>query len=103
MITAFLAAALVQSAAIDSQRDKFIACLEAAARGAKAQSTPADAIEAHLRGSCATVEESFKAALVAFDVKNKVGRKQAAADAQLQADEFVTGSVDQYKAVLARK
>ena len=36
------------------------------------------------------------------DLKNKVARKQASADAQLQADDFVTSSVSQYKAALAR-
>ena len=103
MISAVLIAALVQSAAINNQRDNFISCLDAAVAAAKTQKMPADAIEPHLRQTCAAVEASFKASLIAFDVKNKVARKQAAADAQVQADDFVTTSVDHYKAVLARK
>lgn len=103
MMTAIFVATLVQSAAINSQRDKFISCIEAAAQGATAQKMAAEAIEAHLRQTCASAETSFKASLVAFDLKNKVARKQAVADAQLQADDFVTSSVDQYKAVLAKK
>ena len=103
MITALLIAVLVQSAAINSQRDKFIACLDGAAQGATARKMPVGEIEPHLRQICAASEDSFKSSLVAFDMKNKVGRKQAVADAQLQADEFVAGSVDRYKSVLARK
>jgi len=101
MITAVLVAALVQSAAINNQRDAFLTCLENTARSAKAQKMAADAIEPHLRQTCAATEASFKAALVAFDIKNKVARKQATADAQLQVDDFVSGSAAQYKAVLA--
>ena len=103
MLSAMLIAALVQSAAINNQRDKFISCLEAAAATAKAQKMPADAFEPHLRQTCAAAETSFKASLIAFDMKNKVARKQATADAQLQADDFVISAVDNYKAVLARK
>ena len=97
MISAILAAALVQSAAINSQRDKYISCLDAAEASAKAQKMPVDAFEAHLRQTCAAAETSFKASLIAFDMKNKVARKQATADAQLQADDFVVGSVYRYK------
>jgi hypothetical protein len=103
MFSAILIAALVQSAAINSQRDKFISCLEGAEATAKAQKMPAEALEPHLRLTCAAAETSFKASLIAFDMKNKVARKQATSDAQLQADEFVASTVDNYKAVLARK
>ena len=102
MISAMLIVALVQSAAINSQRDKYISCLDAAAATAKTQKMPADTFEPHLRQTCADAETSFKAALIAFDMKNKVSRKQATADAQLQADDFVISSVDQYKKTLAR-
>ncbi len=102
MISAMLVAALLQSAAINTQRDNFISCLEGAAATAKTQKITAEAIEPHLRQACAAAETSFKAALVAFDVKNKVGRKQATADAQVQADDFVTSSVADYKKKLGR-
>ena len=102
MITAVLIAVLVQSAAINTQRDGFISCLEQAETSAKTQKMAPDALEAHLRLTCAAAEAKFKAALVAFDLKNKVARKQASADAQLQADDFVTNSVSHYKAALAR-
>ena len=97
MITAIMVAVLVQSAAINSQRDKFISCLNSAVAAAKTQKMLPDALEPHLRQTCAASETSFEASLIAFDMKNKVSRKQATADAQLQTDDFVTNSVDQYK------
>ena len=103
MITAMLVAALLQSTSINTQRDSFISCLETAAATAKTQKIAAEAFEPHLRQTCAAAEASFKSAMIAFDVKNKVGRKKAAADAQMQADDFVTSSVDRYKAAVARK
>ena len=97
MITAIMVAVLVQSAAINSQRDRFISCLDSAVAAAKEQKMLPAALEPHLRQTCAASEASFKASLIAFDMKNKVSRKQAAADAQLQAADFVINSVDQYK------
>jgi hypothetical protein len=97
MITVMLAALFVQSAAINSQRDGFIACLDRAAAEAKAQKIMPEAIEPHLRSTCAASQASFEGSLIAFDVKNKVGRKQAAADAKLQIDDFVSSSVERYK------
>lgn len=103
MITAAIIAALVQSAAINSQRDEYLACLKTGLESAKTQKMPADAYEAYLRQNCASVEASFEASLIAFDVKNKVPRKQAATDAQLQVDDFVTSSVERYKLMTTPK
>ena len=102
MIFALIIAVLVQSAAINNQRDKFISCLDSAVATAKTQKMAVEAVEPHLRQTCAAAETSFKGALIAFDLKNKVARKQAAADAQLQADDFVSSSVEQYKKAVAR-
>ena len=102
MISTILVAVLVQTAAINTQRDKFIACLEGAAATAKTQKMAVEAFEPHVRQTCAATEASFKAALVAFDMKNKVSRNRATADAQVQADDFVTGEVEQYKKAVAR-
>src|SRR5829696_8991595 len=103
MITAVIIAALIQSAAINSQRDNYLACLKAGVETAKAQKMPADGFEAFLRQNCATIEGTFEAALIGFDVKNKVPRKQAASDAQLQVDDFVTSSVERYKLMTTPK
>ena len=102
MISAILIAALLQSAAINNQRDKFIACLKGAEATAKAQKTAPEALEPQLRQTCAAAEESFRASLVAFDLKNKVARKLAVADANVQIDDFVAGTVEHYKKDRAR-
>lgn len=103
MITAVLIAALMQSAAINGQRDKYLSCLDAAFETAKTQKMPAEALDAHLRQTCTAVEASFEAALIGFDVKNKVPRKQAAADAQVQVDDFVISLVERYRMMAARQ
>lgn len=105
MFTAFTAvilAALVQSAAINSQRDNYESCLTKAFESAKVQKLPAEALDAHLRQGCASIEASFEGALIAFDLKNKVPRKQAAADAQLQVNDLVDNLVESYRALAAR-
>ena len=102
MIIAVLAALLVQNAAINNQRDKFIACLEGTEASAKAQKLAPEALEPQLRQTCAAAEDSFRASLVAFDLKNKVARKQATADANLQIDDFVNSTVEHYKKERAR-
>jgi len=103
MISAVLVAALVQTAAINSQRDSYESCLTTAFEAAKTQKMPAEALDAHLRQSCASVEEKFEAALIAFDLKNKIPRKQAAADAQLQVNDLVDNLVERYRAMAARE
>jgi hypothetical protein len=103
MFTAIIVAALVQSAAINSQRDSYDSCLNKAFESAKTQKMAAEALDAHLRASCAAVESSFEASLIAFDVKNKIPRKQAAADAQLQVDDLVDNVVERYRALAARQ
>lgn len=97
MISAVVIAALVQSAAINRQRDEYVACLKEGLAQAQAQKMPADVYEPYLRQNCAAVEAKFEASLIAFDLKNKVPRKQAASDAQLQVDDFVLTSVERYK------
>ncbi len=101
--TAVILAALVQSAAINGQRDKYEACLTQAFESAKSQKMPAEALDAHLRQACTSVETSFEASLIAFDLKNKVPRKQAAADAQLQVNDLVDNLVERYRALAARQ
>ncbi len=103
MMTAVFVAALLQSAAINSQRDAFLACLKSGMQTANSQKMPAASFEAFLRQNCAAVETSFQASLIAFDVKNKVPRKQAAADAKLQVDDFVASSVERYEIMTTPK
>lgn len=103
MFTAIIVAALVQSAAINSQRDKYLSCLDQAAASATAQKMPSAGFEAHLRQTCADAATKFEASLIAFDLKNKVPRKQAAADAQVQVDDFVSNLVSRYRVITVSK
>jgi hypothetical protein len=103
MITAVIVAALLQSAAINNQRNNFMDCLDKGVATAKTQKMPAAAIEAFLRQSCSPIEETFKASLIGFDLKNKVPRKQAASDAQVQVNDFVSELVERYKLMTTPK
>lgn len=97
MITSVLIAAMLQTAAINSERDAYISCLEKSRESAKGASIGGDAFADYARQACSSVEQKLKAALIAFDMKNKVPRKQATADAQLQVEEFDSGEAQLYK------
>jgi len=99
MISTLLIAVLVQSAAMTAQRQEFVGCLRTAVASAKAEKITGDAFDAYVRQKCAPVEQSFTAAMLAFDAKNKVPRKQAASDAKVQIDDYVATAVDRYKAM----
>ena len=49
-----------------------------------------------LRAQCTAETATFKNALVSFDVKNGVKRGQASSDADLQIDDYIAGSADNY-------
>jgi hypothetical protein len=88
---------MMQTAAINTQRDAFISCLEKARESAKAEKVAGDGFDAYARQSCAPTGEKFKAALIAFDMKNKVARARALADAEVQIDDFISGEASIYK------
>ncbi len=103
MFSAVIVAALVQSAAINNQRDNYLNCLDQAVASATAQKMPSASFEAHLRDTCAAAATKFEAALIAFDLKNKVPRKQAAADAKVQIDDFISNLVTRYRVITVSK
>lgn len=88
----------LQNAAANTSRDQLMSCLNGAVINGKTASIAADGFAAFAREQCGAPAGSLKSALVAFDVKNKVSRKQAEADAQLQIDEFVTMTSERYAA-----
>jgi hypothetical protein len=96
-----LVAVLVQSAPINAKRDAFLTCLEQQVAAAKTQKIAGDAFETAVREACAASANALKAELIAFDLKNKVPRKLASEDAQLQVDDFLSTSVSQYKKAAA--
>ncbi len=91
MVTALVVSMMLQTAAINGQRDSYANCLDQGVQAAKAQKLAPDALSASLKQSCAASADSFRAALIAFDVKNKIAKARATADAQLQLDDLLTG------------
>ena len=84
-------------AGINAPRDAFTKCLKAAAAKASDEKVGADGIEAYLRTNCGGQIDAFKAASVAFDVKNGLSRKSAASGADDMISGWLEGSVDNYK------
>ena len=81
--------AAVQSAAVNTARDGLRNCYKAAAEQAKADKVAKDGFQPFARGKCSAQQDSFTAAVWAFDSKNKVSKKQSNADAELQMEDFL--------------
>ena len=100
MINLLAASAIVamawQSAAADGARTALRTCIKQATTDAKGQKLDTDAITALIRQKCTAEEVKFKAAVWAFDSKNKVSKKQSESDAELQVEDFVTSAADRY-------
>lgn len=97
MISTAIAVAGLQ-AAISAPRAAFVACLKQASAQAMSNKVSTDAFEGVARSACAAQASSLKGALVGFDAKNGVARKQAAADADLQINDYLATSRDNYSA-----
>jgi hypothetical protein len=87
-------------AVINAPRDAFKTCLKESVAKAATQKVDGDAYEAFVRNECGAQLNSFKSAVVGFDMKNKMSKKDAASDADMMIADFVTGSTDHYKYVL---
>lgn len=83
--------------AIAAPRQDFTECLKRASLQAAAQKVAPDQYSAFANEQCAAQSAKFKAALVAFDVKNGIKRAQASSDAQLQVDDYVSMSLEKYE------
>ena len=84
-------------ATINAPTDAFRTCLREASTKANAEKVSADAIDAYLRNACGTQMQSLKSAVVAFRVKNGMGRKTALADADMTVEDYVATPVEKYK------
>ena len=91
-----LAAAAVQNAATNSARDGLRTCIREASTQAKTDKIAVDAFLAFAKGRCAAQEQSFTAAIWAFDSKNKVSTKQSAEDAAFQIEDLLTVASERY-------
>jgi len=87
-------------ASINVPRDAFQSCLKDAVTKAQAQKVDGDGYEAFVRTTCGTQMNSFKSAVTAFDMKNKMSRKDSSDDAEAMVADFVSGSANHYRYVI---
>lgn len=87
---------VAMQAGIDAPRAAFSSCLKEAAAKAKTDKMAGDAFAAFARSSCGTHADTLKSALVKFDVKYGIARKQATEDAELQIEDYFKSSASSY-------
>jgi hypothetical protein len=75
----------------------FRGCLHETVAKATSEKVSADTIETYLRDACTVQMGSLKQALVDFGIKNGMSRREAASDAQMTIDNYVSTPVDNYK------
>jgi hypothetical protein len=86
-------------ASINAPRSAFQTCLKESVGQATEQMIAGDGYEAFVRTSCGGQLNSFKSAVVSFDMQNKMSRQEAGADADSMIADFVSGSADHYRYV----
>jgi hypothetical protein len=84
-------------ATIAAPTTAFRSCLRDAATKAKTEKVSGDGIEAYLRNACSGQMGTLKEALIAFRMKNGMSRKDAASDASMTVDDYVSTPADNYK------
>ena len=96
IIMTMAAAAMIAGASADP-RQAYTLCLSDAAANAKVAKVPADGFKAYAQQNCAAAEDSFRKVLADFNVKNGMGKKSAAEDAQVQIDDYVYTANENYR------
>lgn len=84
-------------ASIAAPTSAFRGCLHNAVAKATSEKVSADTIETYLRNACTVQMSTLKAALVDFRLKNGMGKKAAADDAEMTIDDYVSTPADNYK------
>ena len=84
-------------ASISAPTDAFRACLKEASTKATNEKVAGNAYEAYVRNACSVQMGSLKNAVIAFRMKNGMGKKAAADDADMTVDDYVATSVDKYQ------
>ena len=93
----FVAAAMMVQAGTAEQRSAYVSCLRDAVVSAKGANVAIDGFKDYARKTCATVEGGFKSKLVSFNVKNGMSKKSAAADAEVQLEDYVYTAEERYR------
>jgi hypothetical protein len=100
MIALLMASAITLTAlqaSIAGPTDAFRGCLREAATKAKSEKVAGDAIEAYLKTACTAKMSSLKSALISFRMKNGMGAKAAASDAEMTVEDYIATPADNYK------
>lgn len=84
-------------ASITAPTTSFRGCLHDAAAKATSEKVSADTIETYLRNACTVQMGTLKQALVEFRLKNGMSKKEAASDAEMTIDDYVSTPADSYK------
>jgi len=84
-------------ASIAAPTSSFRSCLHDAAAKATSEKVSADTIETYLRNACTVQMGTLKQALVDFRLKNGMSKKEAASDAEMTIDDYVSTPADNYK------
>ena len=93
--SAIILAAL--QASINAPTNAFRGCLREATAKASSEQVGPDAIEAYLRNACTVQAQSLRNALIAFRLKNGMGKKAASEDAAMTVDDYVATPVENFK------
>lgn len=97
-IASVLALAAVSYSPGSDQRAAFSACLKESIAKAKSAKIASGAFDAFARSHCAAQEAALRKAVVAFDVKNGISRKDANESATLELDDYFLGTAERYEA-----
>lgn len=84
-------------ATINAPREAFRQCTRAAASKARSEKVGGDQFEAYMRNSCSVQIGALRSAILAFNVKNGMAKKAAAADADLTVEDYAASPIDQYR------
>lgn len=83
---------------INEPRKALVECLRQASAKASGASVPSADYAKFAATECAAKADALRAGLVSFDVKNGIKRAQAASDAQMQIDDYLSMSAEKYQA-----
>lgn len=97
MLVTMFAAALLLVQAGNADRSAYVSCLKDAVVSAKGANVGVDAFKDYAHKTCAAIEQSFKAKLVSFNLKNGMSKKAAAEDADVQLEDYVYTAEERYR------